>query len=141
VRRAALIALWLAGTLAAAVGLTAGALYVLTRPSLRVVSSWRQPEAVRYDGFDPYYLSVVEGDLDWRGLPFALRRRHFIYVGLESGKPTYGHMVDFTFYPFPDDLVTYVRQSTVEWSDEGVTFRPPSGHALFIPKRMFIGGR
>jgi hypothetical protein len=131
---------WLVSVLLVSIVLTTVGLYVLTRPSLRVIHTWKQPDNIQYDAAT-YYLSVVESDLDWRGFPVHVSRRYFVYVGRDSGTPTYGHMIDFSFYPIAEDIQTHIRQSTVEWSSEGVTFQTVSGHQLFIPKRMFIGGR
>ena len=116
-------------------------LYFLHRPSLTVVAEWKQPAEIKYDGRGPYYMSVVETDLNWRGFPLYVDRHHIIYVGRESGTPTYGHMLEYSFYPFPDDLKDFLKKATVEWTAEGVNLTLPSGHKLFVPKRMFIGGR
>src|SRR5262249_16696357 len=40
-----------------------------------------------------------------------------------------------------DDPQEHLKNSKVEWSETGVTFKEASGHILFIPKEMFIGGR
>jgi hypothetical protein len=115
-------------------------LYTLTRPSHRVIATWEKPGEVGYDGA-AYYLSVVESDIDWRGFPLNWSRRYYIYVGRESGTPTYGHVFDYSFHPAGSDLEAHIRQSVVEWSEEGVTFREASGHVMFIPQAMFVGGR
>lgn len=130
---------WLVSVLLVSTLLTTAGLYLLTRPSQRVIQTWTQPGQIQYDGAT-YYLSVIESDLDWRGFPYHVSRRYYIYVGRESGSPTYGHVVDFSFYP-TEDIQTYIRKSTVEWSSGGVTFQTVSGHRLFIPKQMFVGGR
>jgi hypothetical protein len=116
-------------------------LFVLHRPSLRVLAHWRQPAGVRYDAFDPYTLSVIEADRDWRGFPLFLGRRHFVYVGRDQGTPSYGHVVDFSFFAGAEPLETYLARGTVTWQPDGVTFVTPSGHRLFIPRDMFVGGR
>ena len=126
---------WLLSVLLISAGLTIVGLYLLTRPSLQVIQSWKQPESIQYDDGAIHYLSVVESDLDWRGFPVHVSRRYFVYVGLESGTPTHGHVIDFSFHPITEDIQTYIRQSTVEWSVEGVTFQTVSGHRLFIPNR------
>ena len=119
-------------------------IYVLHRPSLKVIAQWKKPDSIHYDGGLNYYLSVVEGDLDWRGFPLNVQRRCFIYVGLDSGEPSYGHTIDFSFYPDQShyhDLSGYLKGSEVEWNSEGVTIILPSAHHLFIPKSMFTNGR
>jgi hypothetical protein len=115
--------------------------YLLHRPSNRIIAQWKEPESVNYKSFDPYFLSVVERDIDWSSFPLSRKRRYLIYVGRGSGRPTYGHMIDFSFHPGFDDFDAHVKKSMVEWSDAGVTFKEASGHILFIPKDMFIGGR
>ena len=72
----------------------------------------------------------------------SLWHRHYeIYVGRDSGKPSYGHFIEFSFTNGLDDTDTHIKKSVVEWSDAGVTFKEASGHTLFIPKEIFIGGR
>jgi hypothetical protein len=139
-RKVAYLAVALTAVLFISVCLTSVALYALTRPTHRVIHTWQQPNDLQYDAFT-YYLSVVESDRDWRGFPLYVARRHYIYVGRESGQPTHGHVIDFSFYPFPDKIDDHIRQSTTTWTADGVTFQPPSGHSLFIPERMFTGGR
>jgi hypothetical protein len=69
-------------------------------------------------------------------------RHYYIYVGRGRGEPAYGHYLEFSFHPSgADDLETHVKKSNIEWSESGVTFKEASGHILFIPKEMFIGGR
>ena len=119
-------------------------LWLAHRQSLSVVAQWKQPASLAYDTLGPYYLSVFKSDIDWRGFPLTCQRRYSIYVGRDSGTPSYGHMVDFTFYPTQSDYADVQRaitNSTTEWNPDGVTFVATSGHRLFIPKVMFIGGR
>jgi hypothetical protein len=132
---------WLVSVLLVSGMLTLGGLYLLTRPSMRVIQTWKQPDSIRYDDGATHYLSVVENDLDWHGFPVYVSRRYFVYVGQESGTPTHGHTIDFTFYPVDSDVESYIRQSSVSWMDEGVNFKTFSGDQLFVPKQMFMGGR
>ena len=46
-----------------------------------------------------------------------------------------------SFDPGADDVDVHIRQSTVEWTAECVAFAEATGHRLFIPKKMFFGGR
>ena len=115
--------------------------FLLTRASGEVIYQWKQPNTVVYDGSGPYYLSVVESDLDWRGFPLNVERNYLIYVGYESGKPTHGHTVKFSFVTYPDDLKTFLSKAETRWTEDGVELILPSGHRLFIPKKMFLGGR
>jgi len=119
-------------------------IHYLHQPSLKVIAQWKKPSGLHYAGELDYFLSVVEAERDWRGFPINVERRYFIYVGLDPGKPSYGHMIDFTFYPDSKhyrDLAGYLKGSSAEWNDDGVTFVLPSAHRLFIPKTMFIKGR
>lgn len=120
--------------------LTSVSLMMLVRPSHRVLATWPVPASanVSYGGV---YLSVVEAEIDWSHFPFTSSRNYYIYTGRDSGTPTYGHVVEFSFHEFPDSIENHVKKSTVTWTEEGVTFAPPSGHRLFIPKEMFLGGR
>ena len=115
--------------------------HFLHRPSNKIIGQWKQSESVNYKSFDPYFLSLVERDLNWTYFPLNWERHYEIYVGDESGIPGYGHFIEFSFHPGVDDLATHLKKSTVDWSDAGVTFKEASGHILFIPKDMFIGGR
>jgi hypothetical protein len=116
--------------------------FALHRRSNRVIAEWKQVQSVQYKSFDPYYLSVVEGNVDWSFFLPGWERHYFIFVGRGSGTPEYGHYVEFSFHPaFGENLDIYVKSSKVEWSETGVTLNEPSGYILFIPKEMYIGGR
>jgi hypothetical protein len=39
------------------------------------------------------------------------------------------------------DTDAFIKKSDVKWSTNGITFATASGHRVFIPKTMFIGGR
>ena len=115
--------------------------YFLHRPSNKIVAQWKQPDLINYKSFDPYFLSVVERDVNWSHFPLNWERHYEIYVGKENGKPAYGHFIEFSFHPGYDGIDSHLKKSTVEWTDAGVIFKEASGHVLFIPKDMFIGGR
>ena len=119
--------------------------FFLHRPSMKVVAQWKQPAAISYDDWGPYYLSVVEDDRDWRGFPLQVGRNYFIYLGRDAGTPSYGHMIKYSFHAsYPDDsdnLELFLGKAAVQWTAEGATLELPSGHRLFVPKQMFIGGR
>ncbi|MBL8796275.1 MAG: hypothetical protein JNM56_20415 [Planctomycetia bacterium] len=121
-----------------AIGSWIGA-WCMNARSDRVVRQWLAPEDVQYGSYDPYALSVVEGALDWN-LP-RLRRRHYLFIGRGTEAPSYGHYLDYTFHPGGKDIDTHIGRSTVEWTPDGVTFVEATGHRLFVPKAMFIGGR
>jgi len=96
---------------------------------------------ITYDHLGPYYMSVVERDLDWSGFPFYVERNYFIYVGRDEGTPSHGHMIKYSFHPYPDEVEQFLTKADVQWTAEGVMLSLPSGHRLFVPKKMFIGGR
>ena len=127
--------------LACSVILSLVIVFLLHRPSLEVVHQWKQPDEITYDQWGPYYMSVIESDLDWRGFPLYVERNYFIYVGRDSGKPSHGHMVKFSFHAFSDDLKTFLSKADAQWTDKGVELILPSGHRVFIPRDMFTGGR
>jgi hypothetical protein len=139
-RKVAYIAILLTAVLLISICLTSATINSLTRSTNRVIHTWQQPDDIIYDG-PTYYLSVVEGGREWRGLLIYVPRRYHIYVGRDSGQPAYGHFIVFSFHPSFDEIEDHIRQSTTTWTADGVTFQPPSGHSLFIPERMFTGGR
>ena len=136
-KRASQILLFITFSLLLAFGLV----FLLHRKSNRIIAQWKQANTVNYKSFDPYFISVVEGDIDWSSFPVTWERHYQIYVGREDSKPSYGHFIEFSFHNGFDDTDTHIKKSVVEWSDAGITFKEASGHVLFIPKEMFIGGR
>jgi len=62
--------------------------YLLHRPSMKVIAQRKQPAETNYDGWGPYYLSVVQGDLDRSGFPFHVGRNYFLYLGRDAGTPS-----------------------------------------------------
>lgn len=115
-------------------------LVAIHRPSLKVVQQWKQPASVTYDHMGPYYLSVVEDDLNWRGFPLSVEQNYFIYVGHNAGTPDHGHMIRYSFHPSAD-LKKFLAAAQTQWTDQGVELQLPSGHRAFVPKAMFTGGR
>lgn len=115
-------------------------LVAIHRPSLKVIQQWKQPASITYDHMGPYYLSIVEDDLNWRSFPLNVERNYFIYVGHNAGTPDHGHMIRYSFSP-PADLKPFLAAAQVQWTAQGVELLLPSGHRLFIPKAMFTGGR
>ncbi len=103
-----------------------------------------QPETVTYDDQGPYCLSVVEADVGrFSPLELALPRHTELFVGRGPTAPAYGLRVEYTppFRSLGEDREAYLEQVRVDWQPEGVTFREPSGQALFIPADQFTGGR
>jgi hypothetical protein len=115
-------------------------MFIATRPSLRVLQTWRQDDRIRYDGLGPYHLTVFESGTDWRGFPLFLRPTHALYVGRDPGTPSYGHEMPFAFHGL-EPVEEQVSRCDVAWTEDGVAFTAPSGHRLEIPKHMFVGGR
>ncbi len=114
-------------------------LYLATRPTQRVLKTWACPAAVPY--CPGLYLTVLEGAPNFDGFPWHIGQRHAIYVGRESGQPSYGHHLDYSFNAEVLGIEAHLAQTRVHWSPEGVTLTEPSGHALFIPKSAFLQGR
>jgi hypothetical protein len=112
---------------------------LLLWPSSRIVAQWTQPGSIHYGNYDPYALSVIDRGTDYSQLPWG--RHHELFIGHGTDAPAYGHFVRFSFHPASGNLDAYIRQSTVDWTETGVTFTAPSGHRVFIPKAVVIGGR
>jgi hypothetical protein len=94
-----------------------------------------------YKSFGPYSVYVLEGARDW-SYPLALPMRYSVVVARSGlAPPDYGHILDYSFHPGGNDTEAHIRKSTAEWGPDGVSFVEDSGHRLFIPKKMFIGGR
>lgn len=94
-----------------------------------------QSSGVHYDSFDPYCLSVIEQS--------RIAGNHFyLFIGKGKEAPAYGHSMPFEFYKdHSEKIKDHIYRSLVQWNEEGVQFESASGHRLFFPKRMFIGGR
>ncbi|MGM0623974.1 MAG: hypothetical protein ACQESH_08170 [Campylobacterota bacterium] len=127
-------------TIGVSVLLTSLVFIWLQRPSLKIIKSWKQPESINYNSFDPYFVNIVKDNIDLGHLPFTIPQNYFIYVGKESTEVTYGHIKNYSF-EYNQNIIEYLDLCTVQWSPEGVSFKEPSGHTLFIPKKSFIGGR
>jgi hypothetical protein len=114
-------------------------LAVFDEPEVLFTSKQRQ--SVQYGSFEPYYLVIAE-ETD-RSLSVIPPARYYIFIGRGPDPISYGHRVDFTFYPGGDthSVRESIRRSEVQWSQDGVKLITESGHTLFIPKQMFLGGR
>jgi len=77
--------------------------------------------------------------MDFHSLPWE--PAYEVFVGHGPDTPSYGHSVRYSFHPGYTNPETHIRSSKVEWSADGVTFIEGTGHRLFIPKAMFVGGR
>jgi hypothetical protein len=85
-----------------------------------------------------YCLQVREGSVDY--LVLAPRRRHEIWLTRRAASD-YGYALDHSFAPTALDLEPTIRACKVEWSDAGVTLVEPSGQRVFVPRRVYEGGR
>ena len=112
----------------------------LQKPSLKVVKSWKQAETVNYNSFDPYFINIVEDNIYLGNLPFKAPQNYFIYVGTGSEEVTYGHIKRYSF-EYNQNISRYLDECRVHWTMEGVTFKEPGGHTLFIPRDSFTDGR
>ncbi len=124
-----------------AVPLTCLSTCLLNWPSDRVIQQWAQPPTIDYQSFDPYTLSVIKGRRKWNVLSLESHYCYYIFIGSSTEAPEYGHYHDYSFSPGPEDIETHIKASKVEWNDDGLTFIEASGHRLYVPKKMFIGGR
>jgi hypothetical protein len=113
--------------------------FVVLGPTDRVIALWPQPNSLRYGPAGSYTLLVVERETDIHQFPWA--KAHEIVIGRKDVAQDYGHGVSFSFHPPSGDLEAHIRNSKVEWTDDGVTFIEATGHRLFIPEKMFVGGR
>jgi hypothetical protein len=117
--------------------------WLVNRHSDRIIWQSCQPDGVKYGSFEPYCVSVVEGEM----IPYILSppwdwpRRHFLYIapGPYDAAPSYGCYLDFPIRSQSDDDIR--ASSNVEWSNEGLTIVARSGIRIFVPKEAFIGGR
>lgn len=134
--RRGLIALGLLGLIVIVSGLV---LFLATRPTLRVVWQECQPPTVDYDG-SSYCVSVIEGEMSYRGFPVYVRRAHNLTV-TRGGQTDHGHLLDYRFTSGTEAIDVYIQRSTTEWTPDGVTFIEADGHRLFIPSAVFVGGR
>lgn len=113
---------------------------LLNRSSGRIVHSWQQPENIDYWKNARYSLYVREKAPDWY-LVGGRKHRHEIFIGWSED---YGHWFDCTFHAESlngDAIDEYIRRSTVEWTEVGISLKQESGHVVFFPKKTFIGGR
>jgi hypothetical protein len=129
------VVLFFTGAFLLAVILAAVATYLLNRPSERVIAQWEQPASISYGSSKPFRFIVIERNTDWNDFPYT-ERTYNIYVGVEF---PYGAWYRFPFYYHQREVENEIRESRVEWSDEGVTFKAKTGEVLFIPKSVFKG--
>ena len=127
------------GLISFALVVSALALFLATRPTLRLMWQECQPQAVQYDGAT-YCVSVLESSLDWRGFPLRVGRSYNLTV-TQGTQTDYGHLLDYRFTNSTEAIESYINRSATEWTAEGITFVEADGHRLFVPTAVFIGGR
>lgn len=110
-------------------------------PTDRVLLTACQPAEVTYDDLGPYCLSLLETDPATLSLGLGVQRHHTLFIGRGETAGGYGHRVDYSPHPGAEDLEPYLEAAEVDWQPEGLTFREPSGHAVFVPAEQFTGGR
>jgi len=115
------VSLCILGSVALALVIT----FFLHRPSMKVVAQWKQPTGIPYDERGPYYMSVVEGDLNWDGFPLYVGRNYEIYVSWDESTPTYGHWIKYSFHPHHEEIEQFLSKADVQWTAEGVTLSLP----------------
>lgn len=109
-------------------------------PTDRVLLTSCQPPELPYDGQGPYCLSLRETDPAALSLS-GLERHHTLFVGRGEGAGGYGHRVDYSPHPGSEAMATYLEGAEVDWQADGLRFREPSGHEVFVPAEQFTGGR
>lgn len=104
-------------------------------PTNRVRFTSCQPAEVTYDELGPYCLYVKET------IPQPCcggGRHHSLVIGRSASA---GHFADYTPNAQGRDMASYLEGAEVDWQPDGLTFREPSGHEVFVPAEQFTGGR
>lgn len=133
-----LIHVGVAGTLS--IIFTACFIFYHLRSTGRIVHTWEQPKEIEYQRNITYKLFVRERHPEW-SLLGGSKPVHVINIGWDAD---YVHWFDCTFHAGTldeDEIDAYIRRSTVEWTEAGVSIKQESGHVIFFPKKTFIGGR
>ncbi len=84
-----------------------------------------------------FCLRVAEGITSYG---FSTKLYYEVWITRRQS-PDHGYVVDHSFGAHGSSTESAIRASSVEWSDSGVTLREPSGQTLFVPKRLYEGGR
>lgn len=96
-------------------------------------------EKVIFQNCEPRYcLRVAEGITSY-GI-FSTEQLYEVWV-TRSGSPDYGYVVHHSFAWQDLDTNATIRGCKVEWSPAGVTLLEPTGQLLFIPEKLYRGGR
>ncbi|NVD96974.1 hypothetical protein [Massilia sp. BJB1822] len=62
-------------------------------------------------------------------------------LSISRQKEKHGHEIDISLFNSNDDVLTYLKNSSVSNVTGGISFVQSSGHTLFIPNEAFEGGR
>ena len=127
------VAIVVIGVLFLVLVLTTILTYLANKPSDRVIAQWEQPTSVNYNSPLPFRLMIIERNFDWSDLLYR-ERTYYVYLGYEY---PYGQRYRLPFYYHELDVETKITKSTVEWTNEGVTFKSTFGETLFIPRSVF----
>jgi hypothetical protein len=113
---------------------------IMNLSSGEILFTSKQPANIAYHSFDPYYLHVIEQNIDWTHFPFGTHRNYSIHIS-RSKEISYGHYKAYSFGLSSSEATKYLQNCNVNWTNDGVTFLEPTGHKMFFPKKSFIGGR
>lgn len=111
----------------------------LNQRSNHVLRSWRQPKEIIYDG-EEHSLAIIQADRKW-SLFDGFSWRYDIFVGKTGNIGDYGHFVAWPFDRHSGTPREALDKVDLAWTNEGVTLTDSLGRRVFIPKRLFIGGR
>jgi hypothetical protein len=85
-----------------------------------------------------YCVRVVEGLTERR----LLTSEQLYELQLSrKGSPDYGYVVRHSFAWHGFDTAATIRASKIEWSSAGMTLTEPTGQSLFVPQKLYAGGR
>ncbi|WP_374517366.1 hypothetical protein [Undibacterium squillarum] len=62
-------------------------------------------------------------------------------LSISRKRSLYEHEVEISLFNFDEDMTAYLQRSSVTKDENGITFKQPSGHAVFIPQSAYEGGR
>lgn len=70
-----------------------------------------------------------------------LRAEPRYVLHISRKRSSYGHDVDISLYNYDEEMIAYLRKGRVVEDDNGITFTQASGHAVFVPRQWYEGGR
>jgi hypothetical protein len=99
--------------------------------SSRILYKDCQPKSIIYKSYDPYCLSIIELDL-------TLSKNNIIMIS-HNGDNIYGHILSYPESHLVNE--SNIQKTITDWDSNGINLTCYSGHKIFIPKKLFIGGR